>query len=318
MKIQTFSIVVGTRACNARCPFCVSRMTGFEELPKRGAIYVPNFEKACELARLAGTTTVLMTGKGEPTLYPDEVSEYLALLREQDFRGLIEIQTNALDIGWLVRDGKPKHAKGITRELLASWRASGLNTIAISAVSERPEHNAKVYNEDYPDLVKTVAFLHDLGFTVRLCVMMQKGAVDTPERVADILAFCKTNGIEQLTIRPIRKPKAQTHDGDASGYVTEHGLDDAEIDTIRGWVEAHGERLLSLMHGAAVYDIGGQNCCLSDCLTVSASSDDVRTLIFYSDGRLTYDWQYEGAVILRGVGEEVRRQQPLVQLGGIR
>ena len=27
MKIQTFSIVAGTEACNAKCPFCVSKMT---------------------------------------------------------------------------------------------------------------------------------------------------------------------------------------------------------------------------------------------------------------------------------------------------
>ena len=26
MRIQTFSIVVGTKACNAKCPFCVSRI----------------------------------------------------------------------------------------------------------------------------------------------------------------------------------------------------------------------------------------------------------------------------------------------------
>ncbi|MDO8598925.1 MAG: hypothetical protein Q7S02_02355, partial [bacterium] len=55
MKIQTFSIVVGTRACNARCPFCVSRMTGFDELPKRGAISAKNFSVAARLAQIAGT-----------------------------------------------------------------------------------------------------------------------------------------------------------------------------------------------------------------------------------------------------------------------
>ncbi len=27
MKIQTFSIVAGSEACNARCPFCISKMT---------------------------------------------------------------------------------------------------------------------------------------------------------------------------------------------------------------------------------------------------------------------------------------------------
>ena len=205
--------------------------------------------------------------------------------------------------------------------MLASWRANGLNTIAISVVSEKAEHNKGVYlckrpHEEYPDLAPTIAFLHELGFTVRLCVMMRKGCVDTPARVAELLAFCRANEVDQLTIRPIRKPKAQTHDDEASRDVMEHGIDEAEIAAIRTWATEVGTPLLSLMHGAMVYDIGGQNCCLSDCLTVSATSDDIRTLIFYSDGRLTYDWQYDGAVILRGVGDEARRQQPLVQLGG--
>ena len=46
--------------------------------------------------------------------------------------------------------------------------------------------------------------------------------------------------------------------------------------------------------------MAGQNICLSDCLTVDSREDDIRTLIFYGDGRLTYDWQYEGAVLLGG------------------
>ena len=27
MRIQTFSILAGSEACNARCPFCISKMT---------------------------------------------------------------------------------------------------------------------------------------------------------------------------------------------------------------------------------------------------------------------------------------------------
>lgn len=51
MKIQTFSIVVGNRACDARCPFCVSRLTGFATLPKTRKINRINFDKACRLAQ---------------------------------------------------------------------------------------------------------------------------------------------------------------------------------------------------------------------------------------------------------------------------
>jgi hypothetical protein len=54
------------------------------------------------------------------------------------------------------------------------------------------------------------------------------------------------------------------------------------------------------MHGARVYDVGGQNVCVSDCLTREPETANVRTLIFYGDGRVTYDWQYDGAVLLGG------------------
>ncbi|MBI4433651.1 radical SAM protein [Candidatus Uhrbacteria bacterium] len=304
MQIQTFSIVVGTKACNARCPFCVSSMTGFGELPKRGEIELVHFEKACRLAQLAGTTTVLMTGKGEPTLYPGQISEYLQLLASSQFP-FIELQTNALDIGWLARDGQAKHAKELTRDMLVRWRRSGLNTIAISVVGIDPEQNRPVYHDDYPDLATTIGYLHEIGFTVRLCVMMQQGSVDTPDALQRVIDFCRANRVEQLTVRPIRKPD-QSEDRDASAYVVERGITREQESVIRAWVEQRGRRLLSLMHGAIVYDVGGQNVCLSDCLTNDPSNGDIRTLIFYSDGRLTYDWQYEGAVLLGGVPDSVR------------
>lgn len=58
---------------------------------------------------------------------------------------------------------------------------------------------------------------------------------------------------------------------------------------------------MTLMHGAhaaKVYDVDGQNVCVSDCLTVEAAGDDIRTLIFFADGKICYDWQHPGARIL--------------------
>jgi hypothetical protein len=275
-------------------------MTGFSELPKRGVVNRVNFAKAARLAQIAGTTTVLMTGKGEPTLYPEEITEYLGLLAPWGFP-FIEVQTNALEIGRLARDGKSK-IPGLTVDVLKRWHALGLNTIAISVVSERAEDNRLVYHQDYPDLGTTIAFLHSIGFTVRLCVMMLQGAVDSPDRVEDILAFCRTNRIEQLTVRPIRKTEAPTNDAQVSAFVSERGLDDLSELTIATYLRdpVRSRLLLTLSFGAEIFDVGGQNVCLSDCLTVSGKSEEIRTLIFYSDGRLTYDWQYEGAVLLGG------------------
>ncbi len=300
MPIQTFSIVVGTKACNAKCPFCVSAMTGFGVLPAAGPINERRFAKAARLAQLGGTTTVLMTGKGEPVLYPDEVTEYLRLLERWDFP-LIEIQTNAIQIGHLAA-GRDEKAGKLTRDILELWLSYGLNTIAISTVGVNEEHNRSVYTDDYPDLEKTVAYLHHLGFSVRLCVMMQRGCVDGPDSLREVVEWSKDHGVEQLTARPIRKPTEASSDGTAQfEYIQVNGLRDDEIAPIHGWVEDEGTQLLTLMHGAheaRIFDVNGQNLCISDCLTVEASSDGIRTLIFYSDGRVCYDWQYEGARLI--------------------
>ena len=77
MKIQSLSVVAGTKACDASCPFCISKMTGFSELPKEGQLNVTNFKKAIQLARIGGCETLLVTGKGEPTLYPKQITELL-------------------------------------------------------------------------------------------------------------------------------------------------------------------------------------------------------------------------------------------------
>jgi len=306
MKIQTFSIVTGTRACDARCPFCVSKMTGFAELPGNRSIDERNFRKAALLAERAGTTTVLFTGKGEPTLYPDEISAYLELLRSHSFP-LIELQTNALAIGRLARDGDS--GTKLTAEHLREWYRLGLDTVAISAVDVTPAPNQEVYAEDYPDLATTVGALHDLGFSVRLCIMMAKGFVDSPERMEQVVEFCRQHRVEQLTARPIRRPQTTASES-TSDWVVQRGMGDADADAVYRWVADHGTHILSLMHGARVYDVDGQNVCISDCLTVEPDEGNIRTLIFYSNGRIAYAWQYEGAVLLGGKKKATRTALP--------
>lgn len=304
MKINTLSIVIGNRACNARCGFCVSRMTGFGEvagkalerhLPMADTATHSNFEAAIQLAKIAGTTTVLLTGKGEPTLSPHEITRYLRLLAGQF--PFIELQTNGLAIGRAFRNDAPESVA--MREKLAEWRALHLNTIALSVVSERNEENADVYHHDYPDLAATVDRLHEMGFTVRLSLMLVGGIVDTPERLAAVVAWCRARGVEQLTVRPIRRPDA-THDEEVSEFVLQRGLPPSAEDAITGWVERNGTKILRLSHGASVFDVFGQNVCLTDCLTVPEAPDHIRTLIFYSSGRVAYHWHHPGAVLLGG------------------
>lgn len=57
---------------------------------------------------------------------------------------------------------------------------------------------------------------------------------------------------------------------------------------------------MTLSHGAVVLDVHGQNLCVSDCLNETGEDEDIRTLIFYSNGELAYRWDYDGAILLRG------------------
>ena len=296
--IQTFSIVVGTRACNAKCPFCVSRMTGFNEvLKKTGEINVKNFVKAARLAQIAGTTTVLLTGKGEPTLYPEQITRYLDHLKAWNFP-FIELQTNALEIG-KIANGQQSKIKNLDVHMLRRWYELGLNTIAISVVSNRNEDNEKIYRKDYPNLAKTILLLREIGFTVRLCVMLVDGMIDNIDRLQEVVDFCKTTGADQLTIRPIRFPQSSLDDA-VTNWTRAHAPSQQKIDDITEWLDQEGTVLMTLTHGAKVYDLYGQNVCLADCLTVESDNSDIRTLIFYDDGRLTYDWQHKGGLLLSG------------------
>jgi len=279
MKIQTMSIVCGTRACNAHCPFCVSKMTPDADLSPTN-INWRNLGVACRLAEKAGATTCLITGKGEPTLYPDLVTQYIE--RVSSTFPFIELQTN----GMRLKNLKPE---------LFGWIDKGLTTICLSAV-ETGFANKKIYGDDYPDIAETASLLNRIGFTIRLSIMMLKGYIYQPKDIQRVVEFCKINNIKQLTLRPIASP--ETEDGSVAQWVKDHTLNQHHIETIEAHVQRKGTPVLKLAHGATVYDYEGQNICLSNCLTTNETDENMRQIIFFPDGTIGYDWKYKGAVLL--------------------
>ncbi len=285
MHFQTFSVVVGTRACNAHCPFCISKQTG---LPKPTEVNWRNFRVACKLAKQTDTTTVLMTGKGEPTLYPELITKHLLELDKFQFP-LIELQTNGIQI-----------ANGKLDEFLPTWYNLGLTTIALSVVHYENKKNAEIYQpgkDTYNNLEVLIHKLHQIGFSVRLCVMLLKGYIDTPEKVATMIGECKQLGVEQLTFRNIKAANVTSDDG-VTEWTREHALNDLQVVSINQYVQNYGTLLHRLMHNTVIYDVGGQNVCLGTCLTQDPDQNDFRQLIFFPSGDLFWDWQYKGARIL--------------------
>lgn len=290
MRIQTFTIVAGSEACNAVCPYCVSRMTPDYDLDEKlPAVNWRNFGLGCRFAKDSGVTTVLLTGKGEPTLFPDQLTAFMEALEPFAFP-FLELQTNGLAIA----DGRP-----VTEEHLRRWYDLGLSTVALSVVHWESEQNAPIYRPrgSYPDLAALVERLHERGFSVRITAMLVKGIIDTVEEVERLADWCRVHEVEQCTVRRISRP-AVVADPAVGAWVDAHRPPDALVDDLRERFDRTGTRLLELVHGAVVYDVKGQNLCLSNCLTRSADAEQIRQLIFFPDGHLRYDWQHPGAILL--------------------
>jgi molybdenum cofactor biosynthesis enzyme MoaA len=294
MKFQTFSIVTGTMACDARCPYCISGLTSQQGLTfKKPIVNWRNFDIACRLAEKAGVMTAMLTGKGEPTLFPDMITEYLEAIQLKYNFPIIEIQSNGLNAG---RDKLDDYLK--------RWYDLGLSTFAISVASHKEEHNRQVYTPkgQYINLEATIAKLHAIGFSVRLATVMVKGMLDKPADIDDMIRFARANKVEQLTFRPVNqtaKPdKDNVKDKHIYDWTTVNRIPKDHVLILQEYVAAIGTPLMHLPHGATIYDVSGQNVCMTNSLTLSTNPDEIRQLIVFPDGKIAYDWQHVGARIL--------------------
>ena len=294
LKIQTLSIIAGSEACNARCPFCVSKMT-----PPRGmTLKEPDvdwekFNKAALYARKHGAETTMITSKGEPLLFPNQISGFMTHLSRVNF-DTIELQTNGIKIA---------DSPDFFEPYLQEWRRNGLETISVSISHYDPEKNRIIYlpyRKSYIDLPKLINYLHkpERKFKVRLACVMSKDYIDDAADVEQLIRFAQENAADQLTIRPVNSPE-ESEDPNVAKWVRNHSLKTYQLEDIKTYLAKAGKFESRLPFGAEVYDVSGQNVCLTNSLTVDETdSGYLRQVIFSPDGKLWRDWQYSDEVML--------------------
>lgn len=292
MQIQTLSIVAGSIACNARCPFCIAKMTPDggvnNKLPD---INVRNFKKVLNLAEKGNCTTALITSKGEPTLFPSQVSKYLFYIREWGNIPIVEMQTNGIK---LLEENYNEH--------LETWYDAGLNTIALSISGVNANLNQRIYTpykKEYIDLEKLVEKLHNFGFSIRLTTtLLGRNLVpDLVSHVEDVISFAKRTGCEQIKLTPVTKPN-ENDSGQEDQWVIQNGVGKYELKQLQLHIEQNATLLRKLMWGGNVYDYKGQNVAYYPCLTRNENAtDEIRSLIFFPDGHVRTDWAYEGSIL---------------------
>jgi molybdenum cofactor biosynthesis enzyme MoaA len=284
MKIHNFSIVVGDSSCNMNCPFCVSKMT-CTRIPDDFKVRWDRFKTAMEIAKQAadGLISVKLTSTGEPLLFPSQIRGYLDRLN--GIFPLIELQTNGLALSW------------IPKGTLTAWSQMGLSLMCVSVTHHDPQISTCIMrgplDYNYWDSVKRI---QDAGLSCRLNCTMVKGGCDRIGEVDQLICKCKHRGVDQLTIRCVAKPAVTKMKGPFDWVcANQSSLTECEL---YDHLDTSGTELLRLPHGASVFDVGGQNVCVGNCLTRTTDPNDIRQLIFFPDGKLMYDWQYPGARIL--------------------
>ena len=275
MKFDTLSVVVGDRACNANCKFCVSKITCNK--PKNVSYNYRRLETAIRLAR--GFSEVIITGVGEPTLDRTGLGMITQRLHDAGFP-IITLQTNGI---LLAKD------LSYAKELYDA----GLSRVALSVCHLHPTVNNAIMQAEIPAPLGLCKDLTEIGLSTRLSFIMCKSAFHsaggyTPENVVTMLDDCvESEWIDQITLREI---------GGDSDW---NQLNYMSLDPLERYLQSAGaQKLLQLHYGARVYDYQGQNVAISNCLTTSTDPDQQRQLIYHPTGRLAFDWSHKGAVLL--------------------
>jgi molybdenum cofactor biosynthesis enzyme MoaA len=287
MKAHTFSIVVGTTACNAKCPFCVSKMTLTPGTGKHPQIHWDRFETACKIVEHArdGLISVVLTGVGEPMLYPKKIDEYLVRLNGRF--PLVELQTNGVSVELAAK-----------LNWLETWKDKGLTQVSISITHTNPNRSNKIMGiTAFYNYWNAVERLKEAGFSVRLNCTMLKSGIYLPSQSHDLIDLCAERGVDKLTLREVVVP-SDPRNLLVAQWVNDEKPHGAAARLCKNLEMNGASLLLKLPHGGVVYDVRGQNVAVATCLTKTTNPDDIRQIIFFPDGRIAYDWQHPGARIL--------------------
>jgi|GEM_PF-6247168 len=284
LEISSLSVMVGTAACNLRCPFCISKQTYRVGTPARSPV---SLERVAFLADkylrvCAGLPYGILTGKGEPTLAPpEEIADLIEILYASG-RGLIpELQTN----GTLLDERR-----------LALWKQKGLNTLALSCVSHRDEVNRRLRADgavDF-DLARGVRMGRELGLLVRLTAVLVRGGLDSRDELAAFLDWSARQGVHQLTFRRAGEPRQPARAGSepVATWVRTNRIETDEVVALLG---ERGREQPSFPWARA-FTCQGMGVVVTDALN-PPQDRVVRHAVIQPDGHLYGSWDDPGHVL---------------------
>lgn len=293
--------------CNAKCPFCISRLTEKPDHPldaKESARWAGAVNRAMSYAKYHGVDTVLITSSGEPLL------DMLRVFRAADTAQrvgipIIEVQTNGT---YLSRES-PCGALdgdvelGFVGKVLQRLVDHRVTTVAISAASTKSRKSAGIMGLDSEfDYLKEAEKVVESGMLCRITLNLNTIG-DPALQESNIFEYMKqlrAIGVHQLTIREIGVPcniKEGAEESKVKQWIERNKVSVDTMNMIFSSIEQLGTKLRPLSYGGWVYDFCGVATTIATCMT-EAHSDEIRSLILQPDGHVYHSWNYRGSVLL--------------------
>ena len=277
MKAQNLTISIPYKGCDKNCPYCVSMMTGYDQCNRH--LMKKQLPKVLTLARMAGISSVLLSGKGEPLLNLPDVQNFISEFREFP----VELQTNGL----LLTKEFDKGNHGMMLDLCHR----GLNVLAFSL--DTPEELA---------LCKPVfAYAAKLGIVLRVTwnvsdLMPADIEFDT------LVDACLAAGARQMTLRHLTVPKhvdvSKGKAKEASQWIEQHHCHDLYARLTMEMADKQKVLLRRLPYGAEVFDYKGLSVtCFDYCVQDNTNTLDIRSLIFAEDGHVYTAWNSRASLL---------------------
>lgn len=295
-KLYTFAVVAGTRACDARCQCCISKMT-----PPRGMtlkeepIVWNRFTDAFNYAKQGEAETMMITGKGEALLFPWQITDYLNTTKKLEGESGFRFRTREMQTNGIKIQEKPD----VFDPLLTKWKQAGFDTMSLSIVHYEEEANRKFYipyKDSYINLAGLIQRIHDHDIKVRLSCIFIKGNIDSPEKVVELIDFSRHHHVDELTIRSVTKPE-KSENKKVYNWVAANEISIDKRAQIVSLMWRIGKAIGAFPWGAVVFDVKGQNVCLTNCITPDNIIGTHRQLVFFPSGIIATGWTKEAEIL---------------------
>jgi len=226
---------------------------------------------------MAQVTDVIITGKGEPSLYlcGSAVNNIMDTFREWP----MVLQTNGKRL-----NGNSFMVSDLARE--------GLNVLAVS-IDEMEQMRS------YAPLWEAVRMASPL--TARITVMLTKEACG--HTFEEWVTAAVENNIRGLSFREITVPT--DCEGHSRALATAKWIREVEDDeSVKRWIKLFdekfrmGDTLRRLPYGAVIKDFKGVSVTKFDyCIQDSSGDHDIRSLVYNQDGHLYTSWSSPASLI---------------------